>query len=80
MLIDRSDPIELSRRRPAPEALALLSAEDARRLGILPLLVVNGTAQVVAARPAEDEVRALLSTLPVERVETPPARTTSSRH
>ena len=74
VVIERSDPIELSRRRPAPEALALFSPEEARRLGVLPLLVVNQTAQVVAVRPADEEVRAALSCLPVERVEVHPVR------
>ena len=68
-LIDKLEVIDLSRRRPAPEALALVSAELARQHRLLPLSIANDVVVVVAADPDDGVVRSMLERFPVARVE-----------
>ncbi len=69
LLVDLDEFVELSRRRPTPEALALVAADIAREHRFLPLSVTDGIAVVVAADPSDDGARAAIARLAVTRVE-----------
>ncbi len=68
-VVERTEVLDLSRRRPTAEALALVSAELARAHRVLPLSIANDIVVVVAVDPQNDEVRALLERLPAATVE-----------
>jgi len=73
-VVDVPEAIDLSRRRPSPEALAFLAPEIARQHLIIPLAVTEGVAVVAAADPQNPETRRVLAGLAVRRVEVHPAQ------
>ena len=68
-VVERTEVLDLSRRRPTAEALSLVSSDLARLHRVLPLSVTDGVVVVVAVDPQDEGVRDLLERLPATRVE-----------
>ncbi|MCG6962631.1 MAG: hypothetical protein LJE95_05110 [Acidobacteria bacterium] len=58
--VEGIDPSEI---KPSPEALALISYDDATRLGVLPMWVENGTLAVAMSDPTDEGAVAELALL-----------------
>ena len=67
-IVEQAELLDLSRRRPTPEALGLISAELARQHRVLPLSVTDSVLVAVVVDATDEAVRDLLERLPVERV------------
>ena len=68
-VVERTEVLDLSRRRPTAEALGLVSAELARLHRVLPLSIADDVIVVVAVDPQDEGVRSLLERLPATTVE-----------
>lgn len=68
-VVERTEVLDLSRRRPTAEALGLVSAELARLHRVLPLSIADDVIVVVAVDPQDEGVRNLLERLPATTVE-----------
>jgi type IV pilus assembly protein PilB len=60
--------VDLTKRIPAADALALFPETKARDLGIVPLSITNRELEVAVADPQDDRVREALTRLPVDTV------------